>query len=450
MYNFNYNLTLNSWQEGLAYDWLDGTTFVYDPVTQDNIANLGSFNSLFSKTAASRLFGTFDFVFAPYKYNSTFNAGQPSIVFVPNSYSNPNRGLNWYDSTFGTNPNHFSIYAKVQLGNVGSASNQFGFTRVLPFLRGRNFGLYLTTQELETHYSVSGQPYSYQNRLHLRFDYYGMTYKYVIGTSSGDQPVETIGSVYKNTTITVSVYLNRYQCPFPIVYLNGVRLPDPSVSDIPSGTTGAAYYGSLIRTTNWFDNGAPATILSDSFFNSYAIKDINKYNSILIPFKPNQSIFIGAKRTSFYTRVSGNDDWQKGLYAPDYDATSTSPHNTDSSLVAYNNKNNYIVSAFQVNDNSLFVNPWSGDQPIYYQEVKMHSFSSLDWEEDVASAVASGYSFPVKLGTNKRKTNKFTRYFLGEAAPVILTGLELRSDQHKFYYPRPNKIRFKMEGGNNG
>ena len=91
----------------------------------------------------------------------------------------------------------------------------------------------------------------------------------------------------------------------------------------------------------------------------------------------------------------------------------------------------------------------------FLREFRIYSFGTLETDPTFSSSafIEGTLNNKPKLGKSNSSSYKIKKYFLGQGAPqpqVNLTGIQIRSDQHRFYYPRPNKMRFKLSGDNNG
>lgn len=105
----------------------------------------------------------------------------------------------------------------------------------------------------------------------------------------------------------------------------------------------------------------------------------------------------------------------------------------------------------------LEVFPWStrgilGIGSNYLRVLNIYSTASqMDYSSMVTTTPSPGI-LPTSFTSG---TTKLRKYFITSGSPapspnVNLSGIEARFDQHRFYYPRPNKMSFTLRGGSNG
>lgn len=94
----------------------------------------------------------------------------------------------------------------------------------------------------------------------------------------------------------------------------------------------------------------------------------------------------------------------------------------------------------------------SGTGSNYLRVLNIYSTASqMDYSSMVTTTPSPGI-LPTSFTSGVTKLRK---YFITSGSPapspnVNLSGIEARFDQHRFYYPRPNKMSFTLRGGSNG
>lgn len=99
-----------------------------------------------------------------------------------------------------------------------------------------------------------------------------------------------------------------------------------------------------------------------------------------------------------------------------------------------------------------FIQNLSNSGNIYLSALNIFSTASqMDYSSMVTTTPSPGI-LPTSFTSG---ISKLRKYFINSGVPipspnVNLSGIEARFDQHRFYYPRPNKISFTLRGGSNG
>lgn len=99
-----------------------------------------------------------------------------------------------------------------------------------------------------------------------------------------------------------------------------------------------------------------------------------------------------------------------------------------------------------------FVNNLYNPGSVQLSQLSIFSTASqMDYSSMVTTTPSPGI-LPTSFTSGVTKLRK---YFITSGSPapspnVNLSGIEARFDQHRFYYPRPNKMSFTLRGGSNG